>query len=256
MVRPLGLSPDSAFLYAPGVDDDTIVALARQIPASCKDATTSTRSNRAVNVLLDCVDLNGDPITRAIASQPANGTLGNVDQALGNVQYTPKTNFSGTDTFTFVATDGGELPSNVATATITVSDTVATNCTVRTKRARLSKLKKGAAIFKLRCKEAGTAFAELLARRRPAGRLGLLSKVRRTKIGAGKKAATGAGTVRVRVKVPSPRAPGPEGAEPAPGQAAQAEPARAVRRQLEQQERAQAHQAQAQALTPGTVPRP
>jgi 6-phosphogluconolactonase (cycloisomerase 2 family) len=198
---PLALSPDGAFLYAPGYGDDSIVLQSRQIPAACANSTATTRSNKAVNVPLTCVDLNGDPITRSIATQPANGTLGAIDQALGIVQYTPKKDFNGTDTFTYTATDGGELPSNAATATITVRDTLAASCRVRSKRVSLDKLEDNKLRLRLRCNEAARVTAELLAARRPAGVLGLLTKVKRVRIGGGSKKSSKAGTFRLRVKV-------------------------------------------------------
>ena len=121
--------------------------------------------------------------------------------------------------------------------------------------ARLSKLKKGAAIFRLGCQEARDRHRRALARRKPAGQLGLLSKVRRTKIGAGKKTGNrrwhGPGDGQGQ----APGAPGAEGADPAPGQAAQAEPARAVRstRPSNMQQAASASSSGSRA-DPGTVP--
>ncbi|MDQ3820672.1 MAG: cadherin-like domain-containing protein, partial [Acidobacteriota bacterium] len=51
-------------------------------------------------------------------SDPANGTL-TLNQN-GSFTYTPNRNFSGTDSFTYRASDG-QLDSNVATVTITVN---------------------------------------------------------------------------------------------------------------------------------------
>jgi DNA-binding beta-propeller fold protein YncE len=197
---PLGLSPDGAFLYAPGYADNTIVALSRQIPPACSNSAAATNSNRAVSVPLTCRDLNGDPITRAVASQPASGTLGAIDQAAGTAVYTPKKNFNGTDTFTFAASDGGQLPSNVAIATITVRDTVAANCKPRSKKVSLDKLDHGKVTFRLRCSEPARVTADLLAARKASKGFGLVA-VKRVKIGGGKKRATRAGVIKLRVKV-------------------------------------------------------
>jgi hypothetical protein len=62
--------------------------------------------------------VDGDPLTSVLVSGPAHGTLAlNPD---GSFTYTPNPNFYGTDTFTYRVFDG-ELYSNVATVTITVS---------------------------------------------------------------------------------------------------------------------------------------
>lgn len=73
--------------------------------------------NAADGVLNNDSDPNLDPTTAILQSQPTNGTLEfNAD---GSFAYTPNPEFSGTDTFTYVANDG-TANSNVATATITV----------------------------------------------------------------------------------------------------------------------------------------
>ncbi|HSH71256.1 MAG TPA: Ig-like domain-containing protein, partial [Deferrisomatales bacterium] len=68
--------------------------------------------------------VNGTPIadlTFPITLLPSGATLTlNVD---GSFIYTPNINFAGTDSFTYVATDG-TLDSNVATVTIKVNDSV------------------------------------------------------------------------------------------------------------------------------------
>jgi subtilisin family serine protease len=69
-------------------------------------------------VLANDSDPDGDPITAVLGTGPANGTLTYLN-ADGSFQYTPKTGFSGTDTFTYTASDG-QFTGNVATVTITV----------------------------------------------------------------------------------------------------------------------------------------
>ena len=68
-------------------------------------------------------------------TQPANGAVS--DNGDGTVTYTPDADFNGTDTFTYVASDG-TATSNIATVTVTVtavgdapvatSDTASTTC--------------------------------------------------------------------------------------------------------------------------------
>jgi VCBS repeat-containing protein len=72
----------------------------------------------APGVLGNDYDVDGDPLASVLVSGPAHGTLAlNPD---GSFTYTPNPNFYGTDTFTYRVFDG-ELYSNVATVTITVS---------------------------------------------------------------------------------------------------------------------------------------
>jgi VCBS repeat-containing protein len=75
----------------------------------------------AAGVLANDTDENNDPITvngPAAVSGPSNGLL--AIQSDGSFVYTPDANFSGTDSFTYRATDGTDV-SNLATVTITVS---------------------------------------------------------------------------------------------------------------------------------------
>ena len=72
----------------------------------------------ARGVLGNDADAEDDPLSASVATPPANGTLAlNVD---GSFSYTPLPGFSGTDTFTYVASDG-RLGSTPATVTIVVA---------------------------------------------------------------------------------------------------------------------------------------
>ena len=72
----------------------------------------------ARGVLANDTDFDPSVLTAILVSEPANGTL--TLNADGSFVYTPKPNFNGTDTFTYKANDG-DLDSNVATVTITVT---------------------------------------------------------------------------------------------------------------------------------------
>jgi large repetitive protein len=67
-------------------------------------------------IQLVATDVDGDALTYAIATPPANG---NVALAGSVATYTPTAGFTGTDTFTFVANDGFES-SSAGTITVTV----------------------------------------------------------------------------------------------------------------------------------------
>ena len=68
-------------------------------------------------VLLNDFDPEAQPLTAVLGSGPANGTL--VLNANGSFTYTPNANFSGTDSFTYRASDGNS-PGNLATVTLQV----------------------------------------------------------------------------------------------------------------------------------------
>jgi hypothetical protein len=86
----------------------------------CDDVAVSTAAGTPVTVPLTCTDENDNVLTLSIASGPANGTLGAINQSQGSVRYTPNAGFTGTDSFTFLAGDGA-ASSDAATATITVT---------------------------------------------------------------------------------------------------------------------------------------
>jgi autotransporter-associated beta strand protein/parallel beta-helix repeat protein len=66
-------------------------------------------------------DTGNTPLTAIQVSGPSHGNL--VFNANGSFSYTPATNFHGTDSFTYKASDGANT-SNTATVTLTVVDTV------------------------------------------------------------------------------------------------------------------------------------
>ncbi|MFW9884137.1 MAG: Ig-like domain-containing protein, partial [Candidatus Thorarchaeota archaeon] len=68
-------------------------------------------------VLNGDIDVENDPLTTALITGPVHGVL--ILNSDGSFDYIPDANFFGTDTFTYVASDGA-LESNVATVTIEV----------------------------------------------------------------------------------------------------------------------------------------
>jgi hypothetical protein len=83
------------------------------------DDTASTAPGTAVvvDVLANDTDGNGDPLLVVGLTQPANGLATVVT---GGVEYIPEAGFTGTNTFTYRASDG-TLESNTATVTVTVA---------------------------------------------------------------------------------------------------------------------------------------
>ena len=71
------------------------------------------------DVFLVATDPNGDGITFEIVTNPISGAISEFDPSDGSFTYTPDAGFTGSDTFTYFASDG-DLSSNLATVTITV----------------------------------------------------------------------------------------------------------------------------------------
>jgi hypothetical protein len=70
-----------------------------------------------VDITLAATDPDGDALTYSVVAQPSEGDL---TGSPPNVTYTPGSGFTGTDSFTWKASDGVD-ESNVATVTIEVS---------------------------------------------------------------------------------------------------------------------------------------
>ncbi|MCK6472077.1 MAG: Ig-like domain-containing protein [Planctomycetes bacterium] len=79
--------------------------------------SVSTAEDTAKAITLTASDVEGSALTYSIVTNPANGTLSGTAP---NVTYTPASNYSGSDSFTFRANDGA-LNSNTATVSITVT---------------------------------------------------------------------------------------------------------------------------------------
>ena len=91
-------------------------------PVAADDGYT-TNENQTLNVaasgvLANDTDANGNPLTAALVSGVASGTL--TLQADGSFSYVPAPGFFGSVTFTYQASDGA-ASSNTATVTITVN---------------------------------------------------------------------------------------------------------------------------------------
>jgi lysophospholipase L1-like esterase len=81
------------------------------------DLIASTEENTAVAIILSGSDLDGDPLTFTVKSGPSSGTLSGTAPEL---TYTPDADFTGIDSFTYIANDG-TADSDEATVTITVN---------------------------------------------------------------------------------------------------------------------------------------
>jgi VCBS repeat-containing protein len=73
----------------------------------------------SLGATLSATDPDNDPVTFAVVTGPAHGTV-NLDPQTGSFTYTPAANYNGADAFAYKANDG-TLDSNVGTVTITVT---------------------------------------------------------------------------------------------------------------------------------------
>ncbi|HEX8702167.1 MAG TPA: Ig-like domain-containing protein, partial [Myxococcaceae bacterium] len=89
--------------------NDTPVATARSL---------TVNEDSSLSVTLLATDADGDPLTFALGTQPAHGTLSGTPPAL---TYTPAADYIGPDSFTFTASDA-TTTSAPATVSITVAD--------------------------------------------------------------------------------------------------------------------------------------
>jgi subtilisin-like proprotein convertase family protein len=125
---PSGFTGTTTFTYqaSDGVSPSNTASVTVQVvappanaaPVAVNDSTTTPRGTPVnIAVLANDTDANGDVLSVNSFTQPANGT---VTFANGIATYTPRTGFTGTDTFTYVATDG-QSQSSAATVTVQVN---------------------------------------------------------------------------------------------------------------------------------------
>lgn len=98
-------------------DFDTMLYLANTAPVANDDTFTTDEDVAALgNVLANDTDAEDDSLTASVLTGPLNGTLSLSPN--GGFTYTPDPDWSGTDSFTYTASDGSATDS--ATATVNV----------------------------------------------------------------------------------------------------------------------------------------
>lgn len=85
------------------------------------NGSVTTSVNTAVNGTLAATDADGNSMVFSVVTAPAHGTATITNTATGAFTYTPASGYSGSDSFTFKATDSGGLASNTATESETVN---------------------------------------------------------------------------------------------------------------------------------------
>ncbi|MBW4487728.1 MAG: tandem-95 repeat protein [Trichocoleus desertorum ATA4-8-CV12] len=72
--------------------------------ATAEDVSTAEETAIAINLLDNASDVDGDPLTFSVGTNPRNGTV--VNNNNGVFTYTPRLNFFGSDSFTYRVNDG------------------------------------------------------------------------------------------------------------------------------------------------------
>jgi hypothetical protein len=91
-------------------------------PPTANNINIQTNKETPIGITLTGTDpIQGDLLKFSVVGSPTHGTVapGTVSN---NVFYTPSTGFIGTDSFTYKATDGQGVDSNIATVTVIVSN--------------------------------------------------------------------------------------------------------------------------------------
>ncbi|WP_052380483.1 Ig-like domain-containing protein [Paenibacillus camerounensis] len=117
------VNPDGTLVYTPntgfvGTDAFTVlvsdgrggtalanvtISVSNQAPIA-QNLTVTTNGNTPASGQVIATDPDGNPLTYALNTSPANGTV--VVNPDGTFLYTPNTNFTGTDSFTVIVSDG------------------------------------------------------------------------------------------------------------------------------------------------------
>ncbi|HSN17559.1 MAG TPA: Ig-like domain-containing protein, partial [Gammaproteobacteria bacterium] len=101
-----------------------IVSHGGTVTVTATNGSVTTNENTAVNGTLSASDSAGNAMTFAVVTSPAHGTVSISNASTGAFTYTPASNYVGSDSFTFKATDNvtGTV-SNTATESETVNST-------------------------------------------------------------------------------------------------------------------------------------
>lgn len=118
---------DPGGLSATATVSVTVVAPVNEPPVANDDYATVTKNNgtlaNSVTIIVTANDTDADGTldltTVAIGTHPANGTVA-VDPGTGNITYTPRAGFRGSDAFSYTINDNAAATSNAATVRVDV----------------------------------------------------------------------------------------------------------------------------------------
>lgn len=97
---------------------------------TCQTASATTSEGAQTSVTLSCAATYGGTPSYAIAAGPTHGTLGSINQATGQVTYTPNPGFSGSDSFTYTGANSYGASTATTVAITVTAPTTATKCVV------------------------------------------------------------------------------------------------------------------------------
>jgi DNA-binding beta-propeller fold protein YncE len=122
--QPAGISVDpvSHELYVPVNSDesDTVLDYSYTPAPTCTPQPSDAAAvGQGTALALACTDAAGAPVSYAIASGPAHGTLSALDPSSGSVTYTPAPGYHGPDSFTF---DGSSIDGTSQPVTVSLQD--------------------------------------------------------------------------------------------------------------------------------------
>jgi hypothetical protein len=146
-VESVVASADGRFVYAGGGDALTI--LAPEYAPTCSSLTSPVPNGLAVDLQLVCSDRNSQPLSYAIASQPAHGTVTVLDAAAGRVRYAPTPGYGGADGFGFTASDGTNTSAPASVTLNVTPDLTKPALRILTRRTRATR--RGVVRVRLRC---------------------------------------------------------------------------------------------------------
>ncbi|HEY6210928.1 MAG TPA: Ig-like domain-containing protein, partial [Vicinamibacterales bacterium] len=108
---------------APSLPSGTSALLTCNTPPVANETSVTTNEDTAATITLSGSDADGNSLTFTIVTPPTHGTLGTivfVNATTSTVNYTPASNYNGTDSFVFRASDGNGGTDD-ATASLTVT---------------------------------------------------------------------------------------------------------------------------------------
>ena len=89
-------------------------------PPVAESQSVTTKEDTTVSIILDATDKDEDGLTYSLKSSPSHGSLSSFNEDTGSVVYNPDSGYTGSDSFTFTASDGTST-SNTGKVSITVN---------------------------------------------------------------------------------------------------------------------------------------
>lgn len=96
-------------------------------PPIANNQNVVTNQNSSLSITLTGSDSDGFLVSCTVSTQSSHGTISGISQNGCQLTYTPNTNYTGSDSFTFRVTDDDGAVSSPATVSITVNPVIPTN---------------------------------------------------------------------------------------------------------------------------------